>query len=171
MDHAPPELEELLPRIAVAAVLLDGILDRLFGEAVLKFKRGEGQAVDEQAQVQRPARLIGAVTQLTSDAETVPRMQCGRLRVARRGRPVKQVEMQRAVVHALAQHGNDSALADLVGETGEELLPVDVLAVPIVGDAQCPERLRLRGMKEREPLGHVECVGAVVILRIAGKPS
>jgi hypothetical protein len=79
--------------------------------------------------------------------------------------------MQRAVVHALAQHVNDSALADLVGETGEELLPVDVLAVPIVGDAQFPERLRLRGLQELEQLRHFECVGAVVILGVAGKPA
>ena len=35
VDHAAPALKELLARLAVALVLLDGILDRLLGEAVL----------------------------------------------------------------------------------------------------------------------------------------
>jgi hypothetical protein len=39
MNHAAPELEELFARVAVAAVLLDGVLDGLLGKAVLQFKR------------------------------------------------------------------------------------------------------------------------------------
>jgi hypothetical protein len=35
MNHAAPELEELFARVAVSAVLLDGIFDRLLGEAIL----------------------------------------------------------------------------------------------------------------------------------------
>ena len=53
VDHAAPELEQQLPRVAVALVLLDRVLDRLLGEAVLQLERGDRQAVDEQAQVER----------------------------------------------------------------------------------------------------------------------
>ena len=38
VDHAAAEAEELLPWIAIAAVLLHGILHRLFGEAVLQLE-------------------------------------------------------------------------------------------------------------------------------------
>ena len=53
MDHAAAELEQQLARVAVALVLLDGVLDGLLGEAVLQLERGDRQAVDEQAEVER----------------------------------------------------------------------------------------------------------------------
>jgi len=51
VHHAAAELEQALARVAVALVLLDGVLDRLLGEAVLQLEGGDGQAVDKQAQV------------------------------------------------------------------------------------------------------------------------
>ena len=51
MRQAAAELKELLPRIAVPLVLLDGVFHRLLGQAVLQLEGGDGQAVDEQAQV------------------------------------------------------------------------------------------------------------------------
>ena len=171
MDDAAPELEELFARVTVAAVLLDGVLDGLLGQAVFEFKRRERQAVDEQAQVQRPARLVLAVTQLARDAETVFGKERRRGCVARRGCAVEEIEMQGAVVHTLAQHVNDAALADFVGEAGEKLLPVDVFRVLVIGDAEFLERFRLCGVQELEQLRHFERVGAVVVLGIAGEPA
>ena len=55
VDHAAAELEQPLARVAVALVLLDRILDRLLGEAVLQLERGDGQAVDEEAEIERAA--------------------------------------------------------------------------------------------------------------------
>ena len=52
MHDAAPKLEEQLARVAVAFVLLDGVFDGLLGQAVLELKGGDGQAVDEQAQIQ-----------------------------------------------------------------------------------------------------------------------
>ena len=52
MNDAATELEEQLTRVAVALVLLDGVVHRLLGEAVLELEGGDGQAVDEQAQVE-----------------------------------------------------------------------------------------------------------------------
>ena len=61
VDHAAPELEEQLARVAVALVLLDRILDGLLGEAVLELERGDRQAVDEEAEIERELRLVAAV--------------------------------------------------------------------------------------------------------------
>ena len=89
MHHAAPELKQLFARVAVAAVLLHRVFDRLLGQAVFQFKRGDGQTIDELAQVQRPARFVRAVTQLARDAETIFCKQRCRRRVARRWRAVK----------------------------------------------------------------------------------
>ena len=72
------------------------------------------------------------------------------------------------MLHALAQHVDDAALADLGREAGEELEAVDVLGVVRVGHRQLLERLGLGGAQEGEELRHVERVGAVVVLRAAG---
>ena len=71
VDHAAAELEQQLARVAVALVLLDGVVDRLLGEAVLQLEGGDRQAVDEQAQVERELRLVAAVAELAGDAEAV----------------------------------------------------------------------------------------------------
>ena len=71
VDDAAAELEQQLPRVAVALVLLDGVLDGLLGQAVLQLERGDRQAVDEQAQVEGELRLVAAVAQLARDAEAV----------------------------------------------------------------------------------------------------
>ena len=71
VHHAAAELEELLARVAVALVLLDGVLDRLLGQAVLQLEGGDRQAVDEEAEVERELRLVAAVAELAGDAEAV----------------------------------------------------------------------------------------------------
>jgi hypothetical protein len=71
MHYAAPELKQLFPWVAVAPVLLDRILNRLFGKAILQLESGDGKAVDKQAQVQRSACFIQAVSQLTGNAEPV----------------------------------------------------------------------------------------------------
>ncbi len=53
VDDAAPEREEFFSRIAVAPILLDRVLHRLFRQAVLQFEGGNRQAVDEEAQIQR----------------------------------------------------------------------------------------------------------------------
>ncbi len=63
--------EEGFARVAVAAVLLDGVLDGLFGEAVFEFEGGGGQAVDEEAEVERELAVVVAVAQLAGDGEAV----------------------------------------------------------------------------------------------------
>ncbi len=71
VHDAAAELEELLARVAVALVLLDGVVDRLLGQAVLQLEGGDRQAVDEEAEVERALRLVAAVAELARDAEAV----------------------------------------------------------------------------------------------------
>ena len=139
VHHAAPEPEERLALVAVALVLLDGILDGLLGEAVLQLEGGDGQVVDEQTQVKGlgAARLVHAVGQLTGHREAVLRVQRLGFGVARRRRPVEEVEVHRPVLQALAQHVNHAALVDLGGEAGEELEAADVPGV--VGHRQFVE--------------------------------
>ena len=47
VEQAAAKLEEFLTGVPVALVLLDGIIHRLFGQAVLQLECGDGQAVDE----------------------------------------------------------------------------------------------------------------------------
>jgi hypothetical protein len=66
------ELEELFARVAVAPVLLDGVLDGLLGEVVLQLEGGDRQAVDEEAQIEGELRVVAAVAKLPGDREPVP---------------------------------------------------------------------------------------------------
>ena len=139
VDDAAAELEQQLARVAVALVLLDGVVDRLLGEAVLQLEGGDRQAVDEQRQVERELRLVAAVAQLAGDAEAV------RARSARppsrcpARRAVEQVEVVRAVLDAIAQHIDHAALGDLALQPGEELAPGRAVVVEVAA----PRRPRL----------------------------
>ena len=71
VDEATAKLKELLAGVPVALVLLDRIIHRLLGQAVLQLEGGDGQAVDEQAQVQGKLPLVPAVAELPRHAEAV----------------------------------------------------------------------------------------------------
>src|SRR5699024_2035948 len=60
-------VEEGFARVPVAHVLVFGVVDVLPGQGVLQLGGGDGDAVDEQSQVQRPALAVvpGGVTQLS----------------------------------------------------------------------------------------------------------
>ena len=61
-----------------------------------------GRPVDEQAQIERVERLVGAVAQLPRHGEAVCRVALFGLGVAGRRRAVEQFDCMRAVLHALA---------------------------------------------------------------------
>ena len=95
-------------------------------QAVLQLEGRDGQAVDEQAQVQRAPALVGAVGQLARDRKAVLHMQRRCLGIALRRRAVEQVEVAGGMVFdALAQHVDDAALADLGRQPAQELDAVD----------------------------------------------
>ena len=108
---------------AVALVLLDRVVHGLLGQAVLQLEGGDGQAVDEEAQVEGQGVLVAAVAQLPGDAEAVLPVALGRLRVAGGRRAVEEVELVRPVLDPAPQHIDDAALRDLPLQPGQELAP------------------------------------------------
>jgi hypothetical protein len=56
VDEAAFELEKEVAGVAVGLVLLDGVGDGLLGEAVLELEGGDGEAVDEEGEVERELR-------------------------------------------------------------------------------------------------------------------
>ena len=90
VSDATPELEQRLPRVTISLVLLDRILDRLLREVVLQLEGGDGQAVDERAQIERELRLVTAVAKLAGDTEAVVLVLLLGLVVAWRGCSVRK---------------------------------------------------------------------------------
>ena len=99
---AAAELEEELARVPVALVLLHRVGDRLLGEAVFEFERGDRETVDEKAEIERELRLVAAVPKLPRHAEAVRGEALLRLPVARVGRAVEEVELVRPVLDAVS---------------------------------------------------------------------
>ena len=123
VDEATAKLEELLAGVPVALVLLDGVIHRLLGQAVLQLEGGDGQAVDEEAQVQGKLGLVPAVAELPRHAEAVLSVLDLGLLVPRRWRAVHQVDIVRPVPDALAEHVDGPALGDFPLEAGQEDAP------------------------------------------------
>src|SRR6185312_1889956 len=122
MGEAAAEFEQLLARVAVTPVLLDGVLDGLLGQAVLELEGGDRQAVDEQRKIERVGGVVAAVAQLSGDGKTVQREELGGPAVAGRRRAVEQVYVMRTVLDPVPKHVDDAALADLALQPGKKLL-------------------------------------------------
>ena len=120
VDDAAPELKQLLARVAVAAVLLDRIVDGLLGEVVLQLEGRDRQPVDEQGQVEGQLRLVAAVPQLAGDAEAVGGVSLDGCGIVGRGRAVEEVDVQRTVLDPVAQDVDRPALGDLALQAREE---------------------------------------------------
>src|SRR5690606_10153876 len=167
VHDAAAELEELLARVAVSLVLLDRVLHRLLGQAVLQLEGGDRQAIDEEPQVERPLRLVTAVAELPGDAEAVGGVALGGLHVAGRRRAVEEVEVVRPVFEPLTQHVDGAAPADLPLKTSQELAP----RRPVPAEVEGVGHLRLRLAEEGRKLGEVHAVLAVVVLGMPADPS
>ena len=167
VGDAAARLEQLLARVAVALVLLDGVVDRLLGEAVLQLEGEDRQAVDEQADVEGPLGLVAAVAQLAGDGEAVLPEALLRLRVVGRGGAVEQVEVVGPVPDAVAQHVDGAALADLPLEPGQEA----AAGGAGLGQVEGLGRFGLGGAQEGGELGQVDAVLAVVVVVVAARPA
>ena len=167
VGHAAAELEQLLARVAVALVLLDRVGRRLLGQVVLQLEGEHRQAVDEQADVERPLRVVAAVAKLADDGEAVLREAFPRLRVSGRRRAVEQVQVVRAVLDAVAQHVDGATLGDLALEPGQKLAPRGAVLVQRRGLGD----LRLGGVQEGGELDAIDAVLAVVVVGTAAGPA
>ncbi len=167
MSQAAAKLEELLAGMSVALVLLDGVIYRLLGQVVLQLEGGDGQAIDEQAQIQGKLGLIPAVAELPRHAEAVLSVLDLGLLVPRRRCAIKEVDMVRPVIYALAQHVDGSALADFPLQPGQELAP----GRAVLAQIQRYGNVGLGGMQECGKLGQVHAVLPVVVLGVSAYPA
>ena len=167
MHHAAAELEEFLTRVAVVLVLLDGVFHRLLGQAVLQLEGSDGQAVDEQAEIERQLRLVAAVAQLAGDAEAVGGVERLSLGVAQRRCAEEEVDVVRTVFDAVAQHIDRTALADLALQASQEFAPRWPVRVEV-------QRLCCAGLCLLQKCGklrQVHAVLAVVVAPVAQSPA
>ena len=154
--------EQRLPRVAVGAVLVDRVPHVLAGERVLQFGGEDGDAVQEEREVEAPAGLL-AEAQLADDGEEVRGVEALRLLVeSARGAEVREPEPAAHVPDAAPEHVERPAPGDLAREAAEEAGP-DVFAVVL------PEPLpflRLGGEEEVEDIGRDQAEGAVVVFGV-----
>ena len=162
-----PSSNSLSPRVAVALVLLHGVVDGLLGEAVLQLEGEDRQAVDEQPDVEGPLGLVAAVAELAGDREAVLPEALLRLRVGGRRGAVEQVEIVGPVPDAVAQHVDGAPLADLPLEPGQE--PPSRGAG--FGQAEGLRCFGLGGAQEAGELNQIDAVLAVVVVEVAAAPA
>jgi hypothetical protein len=94
----------------------------LAGERILQLGREDGDAVQEQHQVEA-VRAGRAVAQLADDREQVRRVQPARLVVQATGRAeIREVELAAGVLDAMPQHVERATALDLRREPLEELV-------------------------------------------------
>ena len=167
VGHAAAELEQLLARVAILLVLPGRVLHRLLGEGVLQLEGEDRQAVDEEADIQRPLAFVAAVTKLPGDGEAVLLEAFRGLLVAGRGGAVEQLQVERAMLDAVAQHLDGAPLRDLALQPRQELAP----RRPVLVQRQRFGGLGLGVAQERGKLGEINAILTVVVVIAAGAPA
>jgi hypothetical protein len=153
--------EEGFARVTGGPVLANRVLDVLAVEEVLQLGGEEGDAVQEQHQVE--GVLAGrAVAELADGREEVRRVQPARVLVEAARRPeVREAELAAGILETVAQHVERAAPPDLGGQALEELLPHRRTVMLL-------ELLPLPGLGGEDEVHHVarqQAERAVVLLR------
>src|SRR5699024_2036414 len=165
--------EEGFARVPVAHVLVFGVVDVLPGQGVLQLGGGDGDAVDEQSQVQRPSLAVvpGGVTQLSGEAEPVGVVVGeGVLGNGVGGLEVGESELQPFDGDAFAKDVEGALGVDPLGERlGEGGLGLVTGAVAAGG--QLLESVGLGGTEEGEELSSVQRQFGVVAVVVALGPT
>src|SRR5438552_1696695 len=111
VNDATPKFKQTLPWVAIALVLLHGIGNSLFGQAVFQLKRGYGQSVHEQSEVQSKRSLFSAVTELSRHREAILLGPRCRLDVAWCWGSVEEIDVVSAVLDSVPQCVDNAAFA------------------------------------------------------------
>ena len=106
VDGAPAVPEEVFPRVSGVAILLYRVRGGLLGEAVFELHRRNGEAVDEDGQVQGQLLVVVAVAQLAGYGEPVEPVEFCSLGVPRGRRPVEEGDAVLLVLDSLSQDVN-----------------------------------------------------------------
>lgn len=162
VDQTAAKFEQRLTRIAVSAVLLDGVVDVLAGPGVFQLQRGNRQAIDKEHHVHRLEGVRLAVMHLPGDAEDVGRKVGDNFRVqVVVGQPVKQIEVGIIDVQSLLQDSQHAVLLDLFVQ------PLQKQALPARAILELRQLLGLRGFKELPKEFAVDGKLSVEVSRIA----
>ena len=160
------ELKQQFARIAVALVLALGVFHRLARERVLQFRRGNGQTVQKQHQVQRLAVCI-AVIQLACHRELVVPIQ--RQRVGVHGvawRKHRHPQLLAIALEALAQHLEHALGVQLFGQMVQHHLG----RIALVDGLQAVPHLRLGGLDKAQHQRRVQRQRLVIAARSRTMP-
>ena len=160
MRETTPGCKQRLSRVAVGPVLADSIHDGLTRQRVLELCGEDGDAVQEERDVEALVALL-AVVKLPDDREEVGRMQtAGFLVQAARRTEVCELELASHVPDSCTQHLESAPAPDLGRQSLQELL-LDHRPVML------GEPLPLTGLGCQHEVHHVardEVEGLVVVL-------
>ena len=163
MGKAAPVGEEQLSRIAASPVLSDRVLDVLAVERVLELGREDGDAVQEEHEVEAFLTVL-AEAELAHYGEEVGRVQALQLLVEPARWPeVRQPELAARVLDAVSQHVECPPPTDLAREPAEE---ARLHVSPVVLLELLPFH-RLGGQEEIDDVGWNQAEPPVVVLRSA----
>ena len=152
--------------VPILPVLLLRMLDGLVGDRVLQFRRGDRDAVHEQAQVER-LRGPGLVRELAGDGQAVGEVLGGQLgRQAVGGLEEREADLDPVVVDTMAEDVHRAPLVELSGEAVAELLEDAVR--PVVNFEEALPGYRLGLGDEGEQLRRVEAQLRVEVARPLG---
>ena len=114
--------KQRLPRVAVRPVLANGVLDILTRERVLEFCREDGDAVEEESEVQALVVLL-TVVQLPDNREEVALVEPPGLLVQPAGwAEVGEPEPAAHIPDSVAQHVKGTPAPDFRGQALQKLL-------------------------------------------------
>ena len=121
MDGAPSQAKQVLSSVAGRFVLFNRVGDGLAGEPVLQFHRGDGEAVDEEGEVQRGLSSGVAVPELLGDGGAVLPVALLGLGVGRGRSTVEKIDLVLSVADAIPEYVDDSPVDYLLFQPGEKL--------------------------------------------------
>jgi len=138
--HERPPAEGDVRRVAVGPVLVFGVLNGLVRHRVLQLGRGDGDAVDEEAQIDR-LRGGRVERELARDGQAVGFVELGQFGREAVGRlEEREPDLDAVIVDAVAQNVHRATLVELLRQAIGELLAGTVCAA-VNGNEALP-RLR-----------------------------
>ena len=118
------EVKDQLLRVAVVHVLIDRIIDILFGQSVLQFECSDWQAVYKDCQIQSQSGKFLGIGHLPRDTENVPGIQCFRHRILFRGCRIVKVEFISQISETVAKDVDNPSLAQFLAQTDKKFVPL-----------------------------------------------
>jgi hypothetical protein len=158
--QAATKLKQRLARIAVVPVLAYSFLDILPLEGILQLNGEDGQAIEEQAQVEGQF-VIGLILELAHHTEDVGFIKLLQFRVQAAGwHKISQLEFCPPILHTIPKHIEHTAFLNLFGQPPEKafagLFPIPLLElIPL---------FRLGGLKKGDHHLRVKAQVTVVVV-------